>query len=83
MNIDVRSIKGKVLECMEKLIEEHKFTSTAKATRFVIVDYFKKLETIEKQQNTIKALRKELEEKESALMNSEKFKKHLKKFISE
>lgn len=81
MNIDVRNIKGEVLKCMEKIIQKHNFATTSKATRFVIVDYFKKLETIRLQEKKIENLEKKLMIAKEEIEEIDSFRYSLNQFL--
>lgn len=79
MNIDVRNIEGKVLKNMEILLKN--FTSTAKATRYVIEQHFDLKATIERKEKEIERLEKKIDELEQKSKNDNQFRKSLKGFL--
>lgn len=83
MNIDVRDITGDVLKCMKLIIQEKKFTSTAKATRYIIVEFFNQRKKITGLENNIIELERKLKKAEKEIKDSDKFKKALNKFIKD
>lgn len=82
MNIDVRNIKGDVLKNMNILLKQG-FSSTAKATRYVIEKHFELLKTIENKDVEICNLKKEIAVLKRNAKNDNEFREFLKRYINQ
>ena len=82
MNIDVRNIEGIVLDNIEKLLKEKKWTSTAKATRYVISKHYELRKTIINLEEENNKLKREIKKKNELLEETAELRLLLRKFIN-